>query len=121
MVAHRRTVGTIGVRRQHQYRLGTGLRGLFDPADGLHRSVRGDAGHDAESLRGRLNGHLDHASTLLRGEGLVLTQRAGRADAVGPVCGKPRHMFGVRVVVDAQVVVERQRGRGVKAPPRGLS
>src|SRR5690606_38234688 len=93
---------------------------LLDPPAHLLGAVGGDARHDAEALGGGLDGHLDNAGTLLGREGLVLAERAVRGHAIHAVVGEPADVLGVAVVVDGQVVVERQGGRDVDAVPRLL-
>src|SRR5690606_13407952 len=94
----------------------TQLGGPLGPPPRLRRAVRARARHHPVPAD-RLHGRLQDLGALLGGEGLVLAERAVGDDAVAAVLHEPAAVPGVRVVVDGQVVAERECGGDHDAVP----
>src|SRR6476646_4243692 len=109
-------VGLVVVRRHRQDRVGAELGGPGRHHAGVVRVVRSRAGDHRRPVRLLLDRELDQPQVLVVGEGRRLARRAADDDAVGAVRTEVAQQLDERVLVDAQVVVERRHDRRQDGP-----
>jgi hypothetical protein len=113
-------VGAVGVGGQQHHGVRAGRGGVLGPPACLVCTVRRDAGHDREPVRGGVDRRADHGRALVVGQHLVLTERAVRGHAVAARLGEPAHVLRIAIQIEGQLAVEGDGGRHEDSVP-GLS